>query len=56
MAPGCSQVAGWGGAGVGGAVQEEGARASLWHGQWPIRVSQYTQRQEQFQFKASWAR
>lgn len=44
---------GWGG---GRAVQEEGARASLWRGQWPMRVSQYTQRQEQFQFKASWAR
>lgn len=44
------------GRGRGEGSTEEGARASLLHGQWPVRVSQYTQRQEQFQFKASWAR
>lgn len=36
----------------GGQYRRKGP-ASLLHGQWPIRVSQYTQRQ--FQFKASWA-
>lgn len=43
------------GEGHGGGQYSRKGPASLLHGQWPIRVSQYTQRQEQFQFKASWA-
>lgn len=44
-----------GGEAMGWAVQEEGVRAPLLHEPWPLRVSQHTPCQEQFQFKAPWA-